>query len=124
LIATLMNLVTLVRFAFDSSSAPGTVVGLTPQIHDRFQVEYVVDAKRVNMESNDSGGASAHRIGDDVTVYYLRAEPTFASLVPPGRALSNAVFYMALLAGLAATWFTIFFEGWRARARSSPGRGP
>jgi hypothetical protein len=116
LIATQLNLIAVIRFSVDNASTSGSIVGLTPQTHDRFQVEYEVDGTRLTMESNDEGGASAHQIGDKVTVFYSRAEPTYASLQPPGRVLTGATFFLVLFAGLAAALFASVIGQWR-RAR-------
>lgn len=101
------------RFAVDSASTTGTITALTPLIHDTFQVEYSVDGVRLTMASNDEGGASAHAIGDRVTVFYTRGDPGFSSLEPPGRVLGGATFNLALFAVLGATWFMLILEWWR-----------
>lgn len=108
-----LNLAAVVRFTADNASAVGTVVALTPEIHNTFQVEYFVDGARLTMASNDEGGASVHQIGDRVTVFYARDDPAVASLKTPPRVLGDATFFLALFAVLGATWFTFIVQWWR-----------
>lgn len=111
------NLIGLARFFRAYDSTVGTVVDLTPAIHDEMRVEYTVASTTETLTTNWAGGASAHNVGDHVTVYYSRSDPKLADVRQPSEMFSNTVFLVALLSVSVATIVTFWVE-WYRRTRT------
>jgi hypothetical protein len=96
------------RLSCSGQETQATIVRRQPEIHQTCFFQYAVNSHKY--EGSDQGCHS--QVGETLSVTYLPANPTFATLASPREQLAFLVFAPLFLSALAGV-----FGAWRTKAR-------
>jgi hypothetical protein len=105
----------------NSQDATGMIEQIDPQDHQDVHVRYALGGDQYSLVYSYGGDVSALAFGQTVRVYYLPADPAFATQLPPRDALLGAItesLLLGVITSLVVSYWVVAWRGWWQRARS------